>query len=177
MAISKYQESDDMDPIPIIVAALTSGALAGLKPTAEQAVKDAYSGLKALILRKYGSVSLDHLERMPDSKIKRDSVAEDLKAAGASNDMELLDQAKALIDTAKKYDHEAISIAGVNIEDVETTYLKIKEAHVKVSSGEASKISAVNVNGSTLTQGIDIGTATVEVENQKKIRERPAKKP
>ena len=38
-----------MDPITIIVTALALGAAAGLKPTAEQAVKVAYAGLKKLI--------------------------------------------------------------------------------------------------------------------------------
>jgi hypothetical protein len=38
-----------MDPITIIVTALALGAAAGLKPTAEQAVQDAYAGVKRLI--------------------------------------------------------------------------------------------------------------------------------
>ena len=33
-----------MDPVSIVVSALVAGAAAALKPTAEQAVKDAYSG-------------------------------------------------------------------------------------------------------------------------------------
>ena len=67
-----------MDPITIIVSALAAGAAAGLKPKAEQAVKDAYNGLKALILHKYGKLSVDALEQKPESKAKRSSVAEDL---------------------------------------------------------------------------------------------------
>ena len=48
-----------MDPtITIIVTALVAGAAAGLKPTAEKAIKDAYAGIKALIQRKYGDVGL-----------------------------------------------------------------------------------------------------------------------
>jgi hypothetical protein len=34
-----------MDPISIIVSALASGAAAGLKPTAEKAIKEAYASL------------------------------------------------------------------------------------------------------------------------------------
>ena len=37
-----------MDPVTIIVTALALGAAAGLKPVAEQAVKDAYAGIKTL---------------------------------------------------------------------------------------------------------------------------------
>ena len=41
-----------MDPISTIVAALAAGAAEAAKPTAVQAVKDAYEGFKALIVRK-----------------------------------------------------------------------------------------------------------------------------
>jgi hypothetical protein len=54
-----------MDPVTLIVAALAAGAAAGLKPTAEQAVKDAYAGVKAFILNKYPSLSLEPLEQKP----------------------------------------------------------------------------------------------------------------
>ena len=42
-----------MDPISIIITALALGAAAGLKPTAEIAIKDAYAGLKKIIQDKY----------------------------------------------------------------------------------------------------------------------------
>ena len=45
-----------MDFINIIVSALASGAAAGLKPTAEKIVKEAYSGLKGMIKKKYNNV-------------------------------------------------------------------------------------------------------------------------
>ena len=42
-----------MDPISLIIAALAAGAIAGVKDTAGQAVKDAYAGLKALVHRRF----------------------------------------------------------------------------------------------------------------------------
>jgi hypothetical protein len=39
-----------MDPINIIFMALVTSAAAALKPTTEQTVKDAYTGIKHLIL-------------------------------------------------------------------------------------------------------------------------------
>ena len=72
-----------VDPITIIVTALATGAAAGLKPTAAQAVKDAYAGLKSLIQRKLGTTaSVDALESKPDSETKQSSVAEDLADTG-----------------------------------------------------------------------------------------------
>lgn len=46
-----------MDQISIILAALASGAAAGLKDSASLALKDSYNGLKALIQRKFAGKS------------------------------------------------------------------------------------------------------------------------
>ena len=42
-----------MDPSTLILTALTTGAAASLKVTTSAAIKDSYSGLKALIQRKF----------------------------------------------------------------------------------------------------------------------------
>ena len=43
-----------MEPVTTIIAsAIALGAAAGLKPTVEQAIKDAYDGLKRLIVDRY----------------------------------------------------------------------------------------------------------------------------
>jgi hypothetical protein len=84
-----------MDPVSIVVTALAAGAVAGLKPTAEQAVKDAYHGLKAVIQNKYKKANVQQLEEKPESKAKQESLAEDLRDAGAETDEELLRQARA----------------------------------------------------------------------------------
>jgi len=57
-----------MEPITAIVTALALGAAAGLKPIAEQAIKDSYAALKALITRKYAGVNVDLLEQNPASE-------------------------------------------------------------------------------------------------------------
>ena len=55
-----------MDPISMIVGALVAGSSAALKDTANQAVKDAYSGLKTLVIHHWknrGSGGNDQLEQ------------------------------------------------------------------------------------------------------------------
>src|ERR1700722_6846176 len=47
-----YQGGVGMDPVTLIVAALVAGAAAGLKDTASSAIKDAYNGLRGLVLRR-----------------------------------------------------------------------------------------------------------------------------
>ena len=130
-----------MDPISIIVAALVAGAAAGLKPTAEQVIKDAYTGLKSLLQRKYKAVAVEALEHKPESKAKQESVAEDLAEAGADQDNELLDQAKALLDTIKTHEPQAAVAVGVDLEKIEAEYVALKKISatgtgVKVGSGK-----------------------------------------
>jgi len=138
-----------MDPISIIVTALATGAAAGLKSTAEKAIKDAYASIKGLIKRKYGDVDLAALETKPGSKNKRASVAEDLAEAGASADQELLDQAKAMIDAIAKHDKATASAIGVDLEEVRAAYLKIQKVRAEGTG--------VKVRNGEFDGGIDIG--------------------
>lgn len=116
-----------MDPVTIIVCALAAGAAAGLKPTAEKAIKDAYEGLKSLIQREYGNVSVEALEAKPASEAKQASVAEDLADAGASEDPALLDQAKALLDALRVHEQRSDKPYGLDWEEIEAEYLRIKK--------------------------------------------------
>lgn len=142
-----------MDPITIIVSALAAGAAAGLKPTAEQAIQDAYSSIKAFILRKYGSISLDALEQKPASEARRMSVKEDLTEVGADNDNELLDQAKSLLDVVKEHDPAAAAKLNINLDEVEAAYFKLTNA---VAGGDIN----VGLKNSTFSGGIEVGGLT-----------------
>lgn len=138
-----------MDPVSIILAALVAGAELALKSTAAQAIKDAYTSLKALIQRKYGHASVDALERKPNSETKQLSVREDLADAGAGDDMELLEQAKALLDAVKTHDRVAAAQLNINLDEVEAAYFKLKDA---AATGDVN----VGVKKSTFSGGIDI---------------------
>jgi hypothetical protein len=138
-----------MDPIGIIVSALATGVAAGLKPTAEKAIKDAYAGLKSMIQRKYSRVDLQPIENKPESLSKRESVAEDLVDAGATGDQELLDLAKVLIDAVARHDKATADVIGVDLEEVKAAYLDIKKV---TTSG-----TGVRVKKSEFEGGIDIG--------------------
>ena len=142
-----------VDPITIIVTALASGAAAGLKPTAKQAIRDAYAGLKSLIQRKLGTIaSVDALESKPESETKRKSVAEDLADAGAGNNVELLDQAKALLDVLKEQEPTTVAAMGVDLKGIEAAYLKIKKV--------AATGTGISVEKAKFEGGIDIEDVT-----------------
>ncbi|MEP7128521.1 MAG: hypothetical protein ABI729_06625 [Chitinophagales bacterium] len=135
-----------MEPLSLIVAALASGAVAGLKPTAEKAVKDAYEGIKAFLKNKFaGKVSVDDLEKNPNSESKRGSLKEDLESAGAQEDLELITKAKELIQVVEKHDP---AVYGVYLKEI---------------SGKNLDIDTVNVEDGTAVR-VDIGTFTDDVK-------------
>lgn len=90
----------------------------------EQAIKDGYAGVKVLIQRKYHALSVEALERKPDSKTKRASVKEDLIEAGAAHDNELLDKAKYLLDTVGTHDRTVAAALNIKFEEIEAAYFK-----------------------------------------------------
>jgi hypothetical protein len=91
-----------MEPITLIVTALVAGIAAAAKPVAEEAVKDAYHGLKALIVRKFGDkgdvvLAVDQVEKKPDSSGRQETLAEELAGAGVGQDAEVLQAAQKLL--------------------------------------------------------------------------------
>jgi hypothetical protein len=92
-----------MDPVTLILAALAAGVASGATDTAAQAVKDGYTGLKALLKRKFaGNVKAegtlaDH-ESDPDTYEK--PLAKQLKETGADKDAEIVAAAEQLVAAA-----------------------------------------------------------------------------
>ena len=89
-----------MEPVSIIVTALTAGAVAALKDTASQAVKDAYSGLKTLIQKRFAGqpeaeMALAQIEKKPEvwAAPLQDALAE----SGLDKDEEILKQAQQVL--------------------------------------------------------------------------------
>jgi len=134
-----------MDPITIIVIALATGAAAGLKPTAENVIKDTYTGIKTLIRRRYGRVDLDVLETDPASQARQDVIKEELQKTEAGQDEELLRKAQALLDEIKKHEPEAATAVGVRLNDIEVARsLRIKDI---IASGTGVEATQVSVEG------------------------------
>lgn len=85
-----------MDPITTaIVAALSAGAISGLTETSKTAITDAYARLKDLLTRKCGAKSdvvhaLEQVELKPASAGRQATLGEELAAAHAEQDQEIL---------------------------------------------------------------------------------------
>jgi hypothetical protein len=93
-----------MDPIAVLLSALSLAGTA-LQPVGEQAVKDAYAGLRELLVRKFGAASPklertlgDHAEDPETYKVPMEKV---LTEAGAERDQEVLDAATDLLARAE----------------------------------------------------------------------------
>ncbi len=96
-----------MDPLTLIVTAVVAGAILGVKDVANQAVQDAYDGLKTVIIRKFGDKAdledaIAGVEAKPDSKGRQITLQEELQSAGVDQDPKVLKKAKAVHKACKK---------------------------------------------------------------------------
>ncbi len=96
-----------MDPLTIIVGALVAGAAAGATDVATEAIKDAYAGLKRLVIDHFGQKAdvahaIDKVEQKPEAKPYEDVLQLELQNAGADKDEEVVGQAQALLDLLKQ---------------------------------------------------------------------------
>jgi hypothetical protein len=143
-----------LEPITAIVTALALGAASALKEVGTQSVKDAYAGLKALIQRKYAKVPLAQLEEKPESKSRRDVVAEELTEAGAAPDEELLQHAKAVLDAVQQQAPETAAAIGIDLEEVKGAALRIADV---IASGTGVKVKKGEFSGDIDIHGVRAG--------------------
>jgi hypothetical protein len=97
-----------VDPLTIIVSALAAGAAAAAQEVAEHAVKDAYQAFKSIIIRRFGhlarvQVALDAMEQRPASAGRKEIVREELAAAAADQDEEIVGHARTFLELLDAY--------------------------------------------------------------------------
>jgi len=89
-----------------IIAALTAGALSGITDTSRKMIADAYAGLKSLLIKKFGGQSavvqsVTSLEAKPESPNRQGVLQEEVHAAKADQDPDLLQTAYMLLEQIK----------------------------------------------------------------------------
>jgi hypothetical protein len=99
-----------VDPIAAIVAGLAAGAVEAARPTAVQAIKDAYAGFKALIVRKFSraSTQVQNVEERPTSDARQGALKEELVDAHAETDPEVLRALQDLVATLRQHAPDSV---------------------------------------------------------------------
>ncbi len=93
-----------MEPITtVILSALIAGAAAGVGEAGKKLVVDGYEALKAALTARFGADSglagaVAGLEKHPDSDGRKQTLHEEIVAAEAHEDPELVELARALLD-------------------------------------------------------------------------------
>lgn len=130
-----------MEPITIILTALKVGAVAVAKVTADEAIKDAYQSLKALILRKFVGKPKDEMvldEHEKDSDTWDKPLEKALTEASADKDRGIIEAAQHLMKLA---DPQQAAMGKYNLQNIENIIG-----------------SAIGDQASVTNQGINVGS-------------------
>lgn len=149
----------DQDAMLVVSEAVAAGAAAGLKDTAAKAVVDAYAILKSLLSSRYRNVDVSAVEKKPDSRVKRESLAEDLVDAGAEEDQELLESARRLLVAVTAGASDIGAAIGVDLDRVDAASLRIQDV---ISEGTGTRARDVKVAGDIDIRRVQAGATTGE---------------
>jgi len=144
-----------MEPISAIALSIALGAAeSGGKVLVSAVVKDAYARLKDLLKKRYPKLSLGRVEEAPSSKYDRALVEEELAAAGAAQDREVLAAAHTLIDLVRQHAPAATSAIGVDLKDVDAANLRLAEI---TAAGTGVKMERATFSGDIDIRGVRAG--------------------
>ncbi len=92
-----------MDPVTALLTALVASAAAGATGAGKKLVVDGYGALKAALRAKFGAESeianaVESLEKNPESQGRKQTLDEEIAAAKADADPELVELVRALLE-------------------------------------------------------------------------------
>lgn len=147
-----------MDPVTTtIVVAVAAGVAGGV---AEASTVEAYNALKGLFARKFGDQSeivraVDSVEIRPNSKNRQGILAEEIQVVGADKDVEVLKQAKRLLEAIQNA--STASAVGVDLEKIRGATLKIEDI---IATGTGVKVKEGLFSGDISIKGVRAGVQT-----------------
>jgi hypothetical protein len=140
---------------------LAVGAAALTKGVLDSVAKDLYATLKDQLRTRYPSVKIDQLEEKPESKARRASVEEDLTAAEADRDPQILTLVRAVAAELQRVAPSVAAEMGVNLQDIAAG--RILHGGIKVSGVGTIQISAiVSASGNIVVGGVTTGVEPAE---------------
>ena len=153
-----------MEPITTMIAsAIALGAAAGLKPIVEQGIKDAYDGLKRLIVDRYRDKAevvdaVEYVSKNPEAEKRRAVLEEALTDAGATKDATLLEAAKAVHTAVAKHDPDLPQGIGMDIGTLKAAILEVENVQA-TTGGIGVKIDTAEIAGQTTFKNIGSGAS------------------
>ncbi|MGZ2454815.1 hypothetical protein ACVIRO_007632 [Rhizobium ruizarguesonis] len=109
-----------MDPISAILGALLAGATAAASTTANRAVKDAYEGLKKVLIDGYHFASTSLLEKSPEDPSYREAVKRELNTNPAiAKDKKVVEKTGTLQDALAALPQAELSKLKIELKDIE----------------------------------------------------------
>ncbi|WP_083874743.1 hypothetical protein [Nocardia paucivorans] len=120
-------------------SAVSAGLAAGVSETAKLAVGDAYRKVKDVLGRRYSSVDVEIVESRPQVSTRQVVLAEELEAAGAGTDEELVAAVQALLEVIGRHSPQAAELVGVRLERVEADRVEVRGIRASGASGVIAK--------------------------------------
>jgi hypothetical protein len=145
-----------MEPISLIVGALVAGAVSAAGEVGGQALKDAYSGLKTLLLDHFKrSAAVAALEEDPSSDSQRKALEEALAKADAARDPQIMNEAatkaQEITRILAREPADRLQTVGVNIGTLQAMNARFGEIEV-TGAGIGLNIDKAELKGDfTLT--------------------------
>ncbi|WP_287001418.1 MULTISPECIES: hypothetical protein [Gordonia] len=161
-----------MEPVTLVAAAVAIGASEGARDTTKKVISDAYTALRNWLTNKYVSVSaeISGLEAEPDEELRRALLAKKLAAAGASEDMELLELAHMVLEAVEQQEPSLPRALGVALRRASVGG-DIEVVNVSVDGGSGVIAEDIAANGSVRIGGVS-ARAAQEPPHPPRARER-----
>ncbi|WP_039827905.1 hypothetical protein [Nocardia testacea] len=144
-----------MDPVTLIVAALATGAAAGVGEVVKQGIVDSYNGVRRMISDRYEVIEAEvvGVESEPEEPLRRQLLAKKLTQVGAGEDSELVAAAQELLRLVAEQAPQAAEIVGVQLNRVDAAG-DIEVTDVAVQGGIGVQATDVATGGSMIIRGV-----------------------
>jgi len=108
-------------------------------------------------------VDTAQLERAPSSAARRGVTEEELRAAGADGDAELVAKAQALLELVRREAPAAAPAIGVDLRDVEAGNLRLRDI---IASGTGVRVEKGRIPGDIEVSGVRAGQKGSDTRGQ-----------
>ncbi|MFI6313240.1 hypothetical protein ACIBEK_24330 [Nocardia fusca] len=144
-----------MDPVTLIVAALATGAAAGVGEVVKQGIVDSYNGVRRMISDRYEVIEAEAVgvESEPEEPLRRQLLAKKLTQVGAGEDSELVAAAQELLRLVTEQAPQAAEIVGVQLNRIDAAG-DIEVTDVAVQGGIGVQATDVATGGDMIIRGV-----------------------